>query len=287
MTTKTPITSLRARWLGERLRAERTKAGYTLKDVAEYLGVDFTSLGRFERGTHRIRHSYVRDLINFYGISEPKSRNALLKLNEDSWRRDWWDGDTRDLEVGFIDYSWLEASAHCIRHFETMLIPGLLQTREYARTIMLAARDFQADRDELERLLELRSKRQEILSGESPTPLSVVFEESVLRRIVGGRRVFGRQLAKLLAKAEESHISIRVRPETAEWQPGLGSPFTYFSMDDPYPDVAYVENIAGRTFLEEQAKVELFNRAYHELCDSALTPEQSLARINQVREEIE
>lgn len=284
---KSRTVSLRTRWLGESLRAERNKAGYTLQAAADYVGIDLTSLGRFERGTHRIRKSYLRDLINFYGISNKHTRDRLLRINEDSWRRDWWDGDASDLETGFVDYAWLESRAAKVCHFETVLIPGLLQTREYARAVMELANTYETTADDIDRLLELRTKRQEAIQGDDPTSLSVVLEEAVLRRAIGGSSVAKSQLTYLLEASKLDHVELRVRRLNTTWQPALGSPFTYFDMQDPYPDIAYVENMAGRTFLEESSKVEQFRRAYDDLRESALSNQASARYIEATLKEIE
>lgn len=284
--SKAQAISLRARWLGERLRAERSKAGYTLRDASEYLQIDFTSLGRFERGTHRIRSPYIRDLINFYGISNRQTRDALLKLNEDSWRKDWWDCESDDLETDFVEYAWLEARAVEIHHFELTLVPGLVQTEDYAKAVMRVSGEFDESAPDLERLLELRMKRQEAVLQGTPTPLRIILDESALRRKIGSVKVLRGQMNKLLEAAQQPHIDLRVRLTEAAWQPGLGSSFAYFKMDDPYPDVAYAESLIGRTFLEEEHKVKQLLRAWVGLHKSALSTKKSVGFIRKMIEEL-
>jgi transcriptional regulator with XRE-family HTH domain len=285
--SKLPNVSLRSRWLGERLRAARTEAGYKLVDVAEFLQMDHTTLGRFERGTHRIRRSYVRDLIDFYGISDEQTRDVLLKLNEDSWRRDWWVGDASGLEVSFVDFTWLEARAALIRAFEPMLLPGLLQIREYADAVMAHGRGDEIKPALRKRLVGLRMARQGILHGSHPTPYSVVLEESSLWRPIGSVRTRRLQLAHLLELGAEEHIDIRVLPISIGWHVGVTGPFRYFEMPDPYPDVASVESLVGRTFLEEEKKTTRYRDAHSELRSTALNPERSAELIRNMMKDLE
>lgn len=285
--TKVRNISLRARWLGEWLRDARNKAGYKLTDAGEYLQMDFTTLGRFERGTHRIRRSYVKDLIDFYGISDERTREALLKLNEDSWRRDWWEGDTSDLDVAFIDYTWLEARSSSISIFEPMLLPGLLQTREYTDAVMAHGTGPEAEPEQRERLAELRVARQRILDGPEPTRLSAVIEEAPLRRPVGSKKVRAAQLRHLIEVGRQEHIDIKVLPMSVGWHVGVAGPFRLFEMPDPYPDVAYIEHLVGRTFLEDEAKVDQYRDAYDWLYRCALNPRETVSHIQKVLKELE
>ena len=133
--SKNPTISLRSRWLSEKLKAARLEAGHTLVDAAEYLQMDHGTLSRFERGTHRIRRSYVKDLLDFYGVSSPRGREFLLKLSEDTWRKNWSDLDSYGLDAEFVDYTWLEASSVTIRAFEPLLVHGLLQTPQYVQAL--------------------------------------------------------------------------------------------------------------------------------------------------------
>lgn len=242
-----------------------------MKDAGAYLGLDFTMIGRFERGTNPIRPSYVRDLIAFYGISHEHERAALLKLQEDAWRKDWWDGNTEDLDIGFLDYTWIEARASHIHVYDPLLVNGLLQTRDYARALTIAGLDEDTPGETIERMISVRMQRQLILNREEPTRLSAVFEESALRRMIGGDETVAGQLGHLTEQSANEHIDIRVIPTGTGWHAGLHGPYTYFKMHDPLPDVVYIESMLGRTFLEDESKVEQYRRAYERLQDVALT----------------
>ncbi|MGH8792949.1 MAG: helix-turn-helix domain-containing protein [Stackebrandtia sp.] len=279
--------SLRVQWLGERLRSARKQAGYRLEDAAEYLQMSSNTMSRFERGTMRVRRSYIRDLVDFYGISNPRERDALFQLSQDAWRRDWWEGDTSDLDMEFLDYTWLEARAARICVFAPMLIPGLLQTERYIEAIMAYGPGREAEEKHIARMVELRRTRQRILERDEPTQLAVVMEEGPLLRQTGGPQVMRDQLQYLLKARANAHIDIRVLPRDVGWHPGVSGPFTFFDMPDPYPDVAFVENLVGRTFLEAPDKVEPFTRAYDELYRLARNASESTKFLQQLLKDIE
>ena len=274
--TKDPTLSLRVQWLGERLRKARKAAGYTLNEAADYLQLAANTVSRFERGTMRVRRSYIRDLIDFYGINQQHEREALLQLSEDAWRRDWWTGDTSDLDVEFLDYTWLEARASRICIYDPLLINGLLQTKQYAESIMASEPAATDEEQHRNRMVELRMQRQQIFETADPTKLALVLEEAPLRRHTGGPDVMRAQLQYLIHCNQQSHIDIRILPSTLGWHQALkGGPFTCFDMQDPYPDVGYVEGLVDRSFLEEQTKVARYRQAFKQLHDLAYTPRES------------
>jgi transcriptional regulator with XRE-family HTH domain len=285
--TKSSAISLRSQWLGERLRTARERAGYKQSEACVFIQMDQTSLGRFERGTHRIRRAQVKELIDFYGVDDRCERGAFLQLAEDAWRKDWWDGDTSDLEMSFIDYTWLESRATKIYAYEPMVIYGLLQTPRYAQALTSVGMGSAATQDAINRAMEVRAERQRILYRDPPTKLTVVLEEPALRRTVGNIDVLREQLEHISMSATYDHIDVRVIPVDVPWSSGFHGPFVYFGMPDPYPEIAYIENLAGRTFLEDDVKVARFQRSYDELYRLALSPRASVDFIRNVAQDLE
>jgi transcriptional regulator with XRE-family HTH domain len=280
--SKNQAISLRARWLSERLRDARFRAGSSLVEAGEYLQIDHTTLGRFERGTHRIRRAYVKDLLDFYGVSDRRERDFLLQLAGDAWRKDWSDMDTRDLDSDFVDLTWLESKAAKICVFEPMLIHGLLQTPEYMQELAKAEQGQAATPEVLDRIAEIRMTRQQIFVGDGPTELSVIMEEPAVRRPIGNSDVLKGQLISLLELGKQRNVSIQILPMSAPFSPGHHGPFAYFVMPDPYPEIAYIENLVGRIFIEEETKVECIRQTYDELLRLAYNPERSAEFIRDV-----
>lgn len=279
--------SLRVQWLGSRLKRARLDAGATLAEAAEYVELSSGSISRFETGTLRVKRPYLKELIDFYGISQKRERDALMQLNEDAWRKDWWEGSADDLELGFLDHTWLESRADKICASEPLVIHGLLQTPEYARAVTVRGLGPTTSKETINRMVELRTTRQRILNSESPTRLEVIMEEPALRRPIGGKQVLKAQLEHLLEASRTATISIHILPNSVDWDPGHTGPFTVFNMPDPFTDVAFTDNLAGRTFLEDEAKVARFRAAYDDIYNLALNQDESARFIHTVIKELE
>ena len=198
MPTK-PRPTLRAQWLGQSLRQLRESTGMTLQQAAEFLQRNAATVSRFESGEYPIRRPDLMALLDLYGVSERRRRDGLLRLSEDVWQKGWWDGYAADVERQFVDFVWLESRATSIRAFDCIVLPGLLQTRDYAEAVITAA-DWQAEPEQVARWVQLRMDRQTVLHSAEPPRLSVIVDEPVLRRAVGGPGVLADQLTHLLTR---------------------------------------------------------------------------------------
>jgi hypothetical protein len=151
-----------------------------------------------------------------------------------------------------------------------MLVPGLLQTRECAETLIRNSATADTPEEQIERMIELRMTRQQILRGDEPVGFGAVVDESVLRRVIGGPKVMHAQLARLLEAAEQPNVEVRVLPLRRGQHAGLDGSFWLYEMPDPYPDVAYVDYLTGALYVEEDAAVDRFRQAYDQLSAMAL-----------------
>ncbi|MGH3697091.1 MAG: helix-turn-helix domain-containing protein [Pseudonocardiaceae bacterium] len=286
MPKRKPGPTLRAQWLGQQLRALRESTGMTLRQAGEYLQRDPSMVSRFETAEYPIRRGDVLALLDLYTVSEERTRDGLLRLSDDMWRKGWWDGYANTVERQYIDMPWLEARAERLRTYGAMLMPGLLQTREYAETLIRNAASADTPEDQIERMIELRMTRQQVLGGETPVDFAAVVDESVLRRVIGSPEVMRGQLARLREVAERPNVEVRVLPLRRGAHAGLDGAFWLFEMPDPYPDVAYVDNLAGAVYVEEDAAVEQFRQAYHQLSAMAFPGKESAALIAAVVKEL-
>lgn len=277
--------TLRAQWLGKRLRELRESAGLTLKDAADYLQRDPATISRMEAGIVPARVADVMALLDLFSIDDEHLRAGLERLSREARYKGWWDGYDAELLGGMIDHAWIEARAEEIRSYDVMAVPGLLQTPEYAEsTIRGVAPD--APSKDVERWVEFRMNRQRILTQDEPPRLAAILDESVLRRIVGGPEIIRAQLRRLAELTTHPSITIKVLPFRASANVSVQGPFMIFTMPDPYPDVAYVETRGGDIYVESP-RVEDFARAYTYLDKAALTPEESAALIAAATEQIE
>jgi transcriptional regulator with XRE-family HTH domain len=276
--------TLRAQWLGQQLKDLRDQAGFTLKQVAEFLERDPSTVSRFESAEYPVRRADLMALLDFYALSDKRRREALLTLREDVWRKGWWDGYADDVDRRFIDYVWLESRAREIHTFDNTLLLGLLQTPDYARAAIVAA-DFTAGSEQVERWVDLRMTRQGILSGTDPPRLHSIIDECVLRRVVGGTEVARAQLRHLAKSAERPNVNIQVLPFRAGAHACPAGAFRILTLTDPYPNVGYAETLAGAVYVEAP-ETDRFVQVYHRLHGAAMDSNESVKFISALAKEL-
>ncbi|HEU5128987.1 MAG TPA: helix-turn-helix transcriptional regulator [Glycomyces sp.] len=276
--------SLRSQWLGEKLRELRKHSGYSLRYVGDYLQRDPATLSRNENGELTVRRGDLLALMDLYGVSDERERAALEQLREEAWRKGWWDQHREDLGNDFINVPWLESRADRICKYHNMLVEGLLQTREYAETLIRYA-DPDEPEDQIQRWVDLRMDRQRILQGEAPARLAVILEEAVFHRPIGTRAVWGGQLEHLLGEGQRENVEVRVIPFSAAPHAGHEGSFMLFEMPEPYLQVAHLDTPAGQLFIEEPA-VHRFSYVWKDLTRKALGPGESAQLIARHLEEI-
>lgn len=278
-------TTLRAQWLGRRMRDLREAIPMSVKEAAAYVKRDPSTLGRCENGIYPFRADDVRALLDLYGVHDDGRRSALLKLADDSWKTGWWQGYAAEVDDSLIDYVWLESRAATIRSFDMGSVFGLLQTPEYARAVMRGVEP-DADDQQIERWSELRLMRQAILKRATPVKLSVVIEETLLHRMVGGPSVLAAQLRHIADCAEQPNIDVRVLPFSAGAHASLDGTFRVFGLEEPSSDIACIESPAGIIYLEAP-EVDRFAAAYDRLQQAALDPKKSAALLKSTAKQLE
>lgn len=281
------VRTLRAQWLGQQMRELREQRGLTLKYVARFLERDFSSLARYERAEWPFRRDLVVELLDLYGVYDERERDRLIQLAQDAWRVDRWDNDfDRTIyDTSFIDFPWLESRAEQICTYAALLIPGLLQTRDYAEAVIRNAEPSSTSEVQVRKWVQLRMDRQRLLDGPSPTRLAVIMEEAALRRPVMSRGVMANQLTHLVHVARKPTVEIRVLPATLGLHAGLDGTFWLFKMPPPYTDVAHAETLGGRLFMESGNALR-YVRAYDRLREAALSTSESVKLISALAEEL-
>jgi transcriptional regulator with XRE-family HTH domain len=277
--------TLRRRRLSAELRKLRAAAGKTAVEVDRELGWTPGKLAKMERGIwQRPNPRDIRDLLDLYGVEDEAYREDLLKLARQGRERGWWHPYREMLSDSYTTYIGLEAEAASVLTFQIGMIPGLLQTADYARAIM---RDGPAELSpkEVDARAEIRASRQLLLTrDDDPLRLVVVLDEAVLHRPIGGQAVMRAQLDQLAELAELPRVTVQIVPFRIGAHPGLGGPFTILEFREPRdPDAVYNENNAGELLLEEPEDVAPFKLALQRLQVVALNPADSLTMIAQRR----
>lgn len=275
--------TLRAQLLGQQLRQLREEAKLTLKEVGEYVQRDASTVSRFEAGLLPARIPEVLAYLDLCAVDDPKRRDALKRLSQDVFQKGWWDGYADEVATSLVDRIWLESRAKEIRTFHPVVLPGLLQTREYAEKIIRAA-DPDASNEQVGRWLELRMTRQRLLTQAQPVRLTAILDEAVLRRQVGGSKIMRAQLDHLVDLGRKRHIEILVLPASVGAHASPDGTFEVFVMSEPYADIGYVQSPVGDVCVEAAA-VERLNTRYDLLRETALSRRSALAFIGDVAKE--
>ncbi|GAA2226166.1 helix-turn-helix transcriptional regulator [Streptomyces nogalater] len=271
--------AVRRRKLGAELRTLRTGAGLTSGEAARLVGWHQSKVSRIETGASGVKPADLRLLLDAYGVRDRHLRELLLILagsEETSGRHRWWHAYRGVLPPTYRDFISLESQASAMRTLETTVVPGLLQTAEYARAVTRAAvKDL--DEDRLDTLVEVRLARQDVLRSDPPLALSAVLDEAVLRREVGGPGVMARQRRRLMEAARLPQVRLQVLPFTAGAHIGLTGPFVIFSFPSTADlDVVVLDQLTSSLYLERKEDLMAYSEAFSTLQFHALSPEDSL-----------
>lgn len=275
--------SLRSKWLGQRLRELREQNYKTLKDVADHLQRDASSVSRMEAGIHPPRVPDVLAYLELCHVADDGQRAVLVHLAKEARQSGWWD-DYGDKYESLFDRIWLESQALGITTFEAMVIPGHLQLREYAEAVIRVSNP-ESSAEEVERDVDLRMQRQERIYADETRVLDIVLDEAVLHRQTGGKAVMRRQLLHLAKLADRPRTRISILPFEAGAHSSLDGNFDIMRLRDPYPDVAYVFSPAGAIFLE-RTDVDRLDERFKRLSEAALSPAKSKTRCLQLAREL-
>jgi transcriptional regulator with XRE-family HTH domain len=276
--------TVRRRRLALELRRLREAARLTCEEVAEQLECSASKISRVETGRVSVSPRDVRDMLEIYGVAA-EQRDGLVQLARDSRQKGWWHAYGDTIQPHFATYLGLESAATEIRIYEVNLMPGLLQTEDYARAIVTAGM-VNSPRQDIERRVALRMERQR-LSRESPPMLWCVLDEAALRRHVGGREVMRVQLEYLLEVASLRNVSLQVIPFTGGAHPGIGQPFSILSFgEDADPDVVFLELNESALWVENVDEVDRYHVYFNHLQATALSFEDSAALVTAALKEM-
>jgi transcriptional regulator with XRE-family HTH domain len=269
------------RQLGAELRRLRERAQRTVAEVAKELGWSESKLSRIETATSSIRNADLDRLVECYSLPGPE-RSRLVNLATLSRQRAWWEGYGDALLDPYETYIGFEAEAASIFAYDASIVNGLLQTSEYASAIIRAVAVGERA-DVISQRVAVRLARQAVLTREPPPKLSVVLDEAVLRRPIGGTDVMRRQLMRLLELAEQPLITIQVLPFTVGAHKGLDGSFSIleFATEADRP-LAYCDGMTGGVFRSKSDDLRRYWMSLESLRSAALGPQDSTEFISEV-----
>lgn len=276
---------VRRRRLAMELRRLRARANKTLDEVATYLECSATKISRIETGQVGIRPRDVRDLLDLYEVHGPR-RDELLDLAGQARQKAWWSPYLDAVPPDFGIFLGLEDEASRIWTYETIRVPGLLQTEQYARAFLESVADVPLDI--VDRRLEVRLTRQKILAREDPPHLHVIMNEAALRQVIGGRDVMLGQYRHLLEVASLPTVKVQLIPFESGTCAALGMDHTIFGFADPgAPNVVYLDELDRSYFIEDAGSVGHYLGAFNDLRGHALSVTDSASFVASILDEAE
>ncbi|MFF9626203.1 helix-turn-helix domain-containing protein [Streptomyces griseosporeus] len=275
--------TVRRRRLGQELRRLRELKGMTAEEVAERLLVSQSKISRLENGRRSISQRDVRDLCNVYEVEDQRIVDSLMQMAKDSRQQGWWHtfGD-----IPYSVYIGLETDAASLRVYDPQVVPGLLQTRQYAEALIAGALPETAPAD-IEKRVQVRMRRQErITAQENPLRLWTVLDEAALKRVVGNRTIMREQLEHLVEQSQLPHVTVQVIPFEMGAHPGLNGQYAILEFPDAADSsVVYIEGVTSDLYLEKANDVQKYSVMYEHLRAQALNVEQSLQFIQKIAKE--
>jgi len=269
--------TLKRRRLSIELRRLRQAADLSVTEAAKRLDLDPATITRMERNDwKRPNINIIRNMLTLYGVTDDANREALLNLARESRKRGWWADYADVFRSSLPDF---ESGARAIFDYQTILVPGLLQTADYARAIF---RGSQVLRDEpvIERHVEARLNRQAILDRDQPFHYWSIIDEAGLTKLVGGPEVMREQLQHLCKMAAKPNITVQVLLDGAGAHAAMMGAFAILDFPSPNdPSMVYIETATDALYLEKPEELHRYRLIYSHIQSVALTPEESVRHI--------
>lgn len=268
--------------LGAQLRRLREANGVTRETAGWEIRASESKISRMELGRVGFKERDVADLLTLYGVHDDEERKVLLGLAREANEPGWWHRYGDVLPQWFQSYLGLEAASSLIRTYEVQFVPGLLQSRDYARAVVLLGHRT-ASGDEVERRVNLRMARQQLLTRTDAPQFWAVVDEAALRRPIGGPEVMHGQITTLIEATKLPNVRLQVMPFATGGHAAAGGAFSILRFPDrDLPDVVYIEQLTSALYLDKRDDVDHYAAAMERVCVEAEPPGETpeiLARI--------
>ncbi|GGS99992.1 helix-turn-helix domain-containing protein [Nonomuraea spiralis] len=271
--------------LGSQLRKLREANNVTREEAGHLIRGSESKISRMELGRVGFKERDVADLLTLYGVMDEQARAAVLDLVATANEPGWWHRFNDVLPTWFQAYVGLEEAAARIRTYEVQFVPGLLQTKEYARAVVTAGSAGIAA-EEIARRVDLRLERQRIFDRPDGPVFWAVIDEAALRRPIGGFEVMRAQLEHLIDLMRQPNITIQIMPFSFGGHSAEGGAFSILRFPDrDLPDVVYVEQLASALYLDKREDVDRYTEVMERLCAVSTTPDETIDLLRTIAEE--
>jgi transcriptional regulator with XRE-family HTH domain len=266
--------------LGAQLRQLREAKGLTRAAAGYTIRASESKMSRLELGRVSFKERDIRDLLMLYGVEAPDQRDGLLSLAKQANEPGWWHRYSDILPNWFEAYVGLEETATLIRTYEGHLVPGLLQTEDYARAVMLAGAPERIGRGG-RAVAQATNGSQALLALSDAPRLWAVVDEAALHREVGGPAVMTEQLEHLLRMGQLPNVKIQILPTNAGAHGSMSGPICVFSFADPAePDIGWLEHPLGGNIVDDPGDVATMAMLFDDLREAALGVRESTRLIS-------
>ena len=270
--------------LGSQLRRRREAAGLTREDAGEAIRASAAKISRMELGRVGFKERDIVDLIALYGVIHGDDLAEFLTLARRANEPGWWQR-YHDLLPSWVEtYVGLEQAASVIRSYEVQFVPGLLQTADYARAVTRLGYE---DVREVERRVELRLRRQQVLDAPGGPTLWAVVDEAALRRQLSAPETSRAQLDRLISLSDRPNVRLQIAPFHFGGLAAAGGPFTILRFAEPdLPDIVYLEQLTSALYLDKRTDVDQYAAVMDRLCTQIEPPERTAAILGKIRAEL-
>jgi transcriptional regulator with XRE-family HTH domain len=278
---------MQRRRLRNELRTARLNQELTQEQVAKAMDWSLSKMNRIEKAKTGISTNDLKVLLPLYGITDRARTEELLALARASRQTPWWRGYGDVAPATLLELIDYESAASIISQFEPMFVPGILQIEEYAREVLRLAYGEGSPAERVPALVDLRTKRRDLLTSEDAPTFSFLLDESVIRRPAGSPAIMDRQLLHLAGLAELPNVTIRVVPYSAGLHPGMRGPFKVIEFDDePDENIAFLEGSHGDFISDDPAETKSYLETFGRIARIALGPSDSVSFLRTVAGEI-
>lgn len=250
----------------------------TVEQVAERLLCSPSKVSRMETGKRGASLRDVRDLCELYGVTDKAQVDHLMDLVREGKQQAWWQSH----ELDFATYVGLEQAATTLTYYQSSIVPGLLQTVEYAQAMYESSLPAEFTPERAEELIEVRLRRQQVLTRDPPLELWAVCDEAVFHRAVGGPLVMAAQLRHLIEVANMPNVTLQAIPFNVGAHPAMDSMFNILEFGDVLPPIVYAEGLMGWLYLEREQEVARYQRVFERLCSIALNPQETVELLSEI-----
>ena len=260
--------------LGAQLRRLRESAGVSRDDAGYHIRASGSKISRLELGRVSFKERDVSDLLDLYGV-DASAKEQLIQLTAEANATPWWQKYREVVPDWFQVYVGLEEAAALIRVYEVQFVPGLLQTEEYARAVVVQGSPNLVP-EEVESRVAVRMGRQKLFARENPPRLWAIVDEAALRRPMGGREVLAGQIKRLIDVVSEPNITLQVMPFKYGGHAAEGGAFTIMRFPEAdLPDMVYMEYLTGAHYIDKDEEVERYAAVMERLSVAGTSPDKT------------